>query len=162
MLRIADIITESIVDGLGVRLVVFCQGCHWHCEGCHNPGTWDFNAGTELTEDELVEEVLKRLTPLHRGITLSGGDPLDQAESVTEFLKKLKAVKPDLNVWCYTGYIYENIKDYEVLRFIDVLVDGPFVLKERDLSCAFRGSRNQRLINVRDTLASDEIKILKM
>lgn len=90
MLRVAGILNESIVDGPGIRAVVFFQGCPRHCEGCHNPSTLPFKGGTEYTPEDLAQDVIKRLTPLHRGITLSGGDPLAQADGVLEFLQAIK------------------------------------------------------------------------
>ena len=156
MLRVAGILNESIVDGPGIRAVVFFQGCPRHCEGCHNPSTLSFEGGTEYTPEDLAQDVIKRLTPLHRGITLSGGDPLAQADGVLEFLQAIKKLKPGLNVWCYTGYVYNDVKNLPVLKEINVLVDGPFILAQRDLDFPYRGSRNQRLIDVPASLEKGE------
>lgn len=156
MLRVAGILNESIVDGPGIRAVVFFQGCPRHCEGCHNPSTLPFEGGTEYTPEDLAKDVIKRLTPLHRGITLSGGDPLAQADGVLEFLQAIKKHKPGLNVWCYTGYVYNEVKNLTVLKEINVLVDGPFILAQRDLDFPYRGSRNQRLIDVPASLEKGE------
>ena len=134
MLRVAGILNESIVDGPGIRAVVFFQGCPRHCEGCHNPSTLPFEGGTEYTPEDLAKDVIKRLTPLHRGITL----------------------RPGLNVWCYTGYVYNEVKNLPVLKEINVLVDGPFILAQRDLDFPYRGSRNQRLIDVPASLEKGE------
>ena len=156
MLRVAVILNKSSVDGPGIRAVVFCQGCPGHCEGCHNPSTLPFEGGTEYTPENLAQDVIKRLTPLHRGITLSGGDPLAQADGVLEFLQAIKKHKPGLNVWCYTGYVYNEVKNLPVLKEINVLVDGPFILAQRDLDFPYRGSRNQRLIDVLASLEKGE------
>ena len=160
MLRVAGILNESIVDGPGIRAVVFFQGCPRHCEGCHNPSTLPFEGGMEYTPEDLAQDVIKRLTPLHRGITLSGGDPLAQADVVLEFLQAIKKLKPGLNVWCYTGYTLEQLLQeadpdrMALLRETDVLVDGPFLLAQRSLELKYCGSRNQRLIDVKKTLSS--------
>ena len=162
MLRVAGILNESIVDGPGIRTVVFFQGCPRHCEGCHNPSTLPFEGGTEYTAAALAQDVAARLTPLHRGITLSGGDPLAQADGVLEFLHEIKKLKPDLSVWCYTGYVYNDVKDLPALNEIDVLVDGPFVIAQRDLDFPYRGSRNQRLIDVPASLETGEAVDFKL
>lgn len=154
MLRVAGIVSESIVDGPGIRTVVFLQGCPRHCPGCHNPSTLPFEGGTEYTAAALAQEVVQKMTPLHRGITLSGGDPLVQPDGVLEFLHAIKKLKPGLNVWCYTGYVYDEVKHLPALGEIDVLVDGPFVMAQRDLDFPYRGSRNQRLIDVKKSLQS--------
>ncbi len=162
MLRVAGILNESIVDGPGIRTVVFFQGCPRHCEGCHNPSTLPFEGGTLYTASDLAAEVLSRMTPLHRGITLSGGDPLAQPEGALEFLQAIKKLKPDLNIWCYTGYVYDEVKSLPVLKEIDVLVDGPFIIAQRDLNFPYRGSRNQRLIDVQASLKKGEAVDFKL
>ena len=156
MLRVAGILNESIVDGPGIRAVVFFQGCPRHCEGCHNPSTLPFEGGTEYTPEDLAQDVIKRLTPLHRGITLSGGDPLAQAGGVLEFLQAIKKLKPGLNVWCYTGYVYNEVKNLPVLKEINVLVDGPFIMAEKNIELRFRGSANQRVLDVPKSLEANE------
>lgn len=140
-LHVAGIEPESVVDGDGIRMTIFFQGCSHHCKGCQNPGTWDPNKPVrEMTLDEIVEEYKKN--PLLSGITLSGGEPLEQDMFVVDQLcQKIHELGGD--VWCYTGYEYEEVKS--VLENIDYLVDGPFILEERDLSLTFRGSRNQRI-----------------
>ena len=142
MLKVAAILEESIVDGPGIRSVIFFQGCPRHCEGCHNPDLLPFEGGTEYSPQQLADEVFPKLTPLHRGITLSGGDPLAQADDILE---------------CYTGYWYDEVKDSPVLQEIDVLVDGPFILAQRNLDLPFRGSDNQRLIDLTATRKSGSI-----
>lgn len=149
MIRCADILDESIVDGEGIRLTVFLQGCPRRCEGCHNPALLSVDGGTEWEESQLVQEILKRLTPLHKGITFSGGDPLLQAEALEIVLAELRMRLSNVDIWLYTGYLYEEISQLPALRWVDVLVDGPFVQGERDLTLPYRGSRNQRILDVR-------------
>lgn len=152
-IRIAGTVNDSIVDGPGFRFTVFTQGCPHHCPGCHNPQTHDFSGGKEADTSEILAKIRKN--PLLDGITLSGGEPFCQAEACTELAKGAHAA--GLNVWCYTGYTFEDIctgkqEWTELLENVDVLVDGPFLLEKRTLECKFRGSSNQRLIDVRKSL----------
>ena len=157
----ADLQTDSIVDGPGLRTVIWTQGCSHHCKGCQNPQTWDFNGGGEVP----IKDVLEAIDELEyqNGITFSGGDPMFQPEACNKIAKYCK--DKGYNIWVYTGFTYEEIikmsktkKIYkEFLKYIDVLIDGRFVLKERDTNILFRGSTNQRLIDVPKTLSSDEI-----
>lgn len=155
ILRIAGTVQDSIVDGPGLRFVVFTQGCPHHCPGCHNPETHDPNAGKAVPVSALIEALLSN--PLTDGLTLSGGDPFLQAEACLPLAQAAKA--NGLTVWAYTGYIYETLtkedapKSYgALLSLVDVLVDGPFHMAERSLSLPFRGSINQRLIDVPKSL----------
>lgn len=152
MLRVANILNESVVDGIGIRLVVFFQGCKHFCPGCHNPELLPVEGGTDYLVEELAEKILKNLTLLHKGVTFSGGDPLLQAEELTRLIKCLRKQKPDMNIWTYTGYEYERIRDWEVLQGIDILVDGRFEEAKKDLTLRFKGSYNQRIINVKASL----------
>ena len=160
----ADLQTDSIVDGPGLRAVIWTQGCAHHCKGCQNPQTWDFNGGGLIPIDA-VKEAIDELD-YHTGLTFSGGDPMYQVEACNELAKYGKS--KGLNIWVYTGFTYEELmkiakKQPEYLEFmknIDVLVDGRFKLEERDLSLLFRGSRNQRLIDMPKTLASGEVVVL--
>ncbi|TYO95889.1 anaerobic ribonucleoside-triphosphate reductase activating protein [Desulfallas thermosapovorans] len=147
-IRISGIIKESVVDGPGFRLVIFTQGCPRHCPGCHNPDLIPARGGREMTPDEVLQLIRQNITPLTGGITFSGGDPLMQARALAEILQLLRKEYPLLSIWVYTGYVFEEIKDWPVLRYIDVLVDGPYEESKRDISLAFRGSSNQRLIDV--------------
>ena len=157
VLRLAGIIRESIVDGPGLRFVVFAQGCPHHCPGCHNPETWAFEGGFETTPQRLLEEMAKN--PLLRGVTLSGGEPFCQPGALAEVAEGVRARGKD--VLTYTGYLYEELtrmaqEDDSVARLLratDVLIDGPFRLAERSLELRFRGSRNQRAIDVPASLA---------
>ena len=157
----ADLQTDSIVDGPGLRTVIWTQGCAHHCAGCQNPQTWDFNGGGLVP----IADVLAAIDELEcqSGITFSGGDPMYQPEACTKIAKYCK--DKGYNIWVYTGFTYENLRKMaktkpiymEFLQLIDVLVDGRFKLAERDLSLLFRGSRNQRLIDMSKTLAGDEV-----
>ena len=160
----ADLQSDSIVDGPGLRTVIWAQGCSHHCKGCQNPQTWDFNGGG-LVPIEMVKEAIDELEN-QDGITFSGGDPMFQVEACLEIAKYCK--EKGYNIWVYTGFTYEEIMKMskknpsykEFLSYIDILVDGRFILKERDLSLLFRGSRNQRLIDVKKTLEKNEVVLL--
>jgi anaerobic ribonucleoside-triphosphate reductase activating protein len=158
--RIAGLIHDSIVDGPGLRYVVFVQGCLIDCEGCHNPEAQNVDGGTEMPVDEIIADMLGN--PLTDGLTLSGGEPFLQA---AECVKLSAAARENgLNVWTYSGYMFEELFDRarseqavkELLELTDVLIDGPFVLAERTLSLKWRGSRNQRLIDVQKSIVSGE------
>lgn len=157
MLNLADIVGDSIVDGPGIRMTVFCQGCPHHCEGCHNPETWEFGCGTEMEEERIAQIVCSN--PLCRGVTFSGGEPFAQAEGFAKLAKLLKAA--GYEVASYSGYTFEQLlhgtpAQRELLAGIDVLIDGPFLLAERSLELSFRGSRNQRILDVPKSLAAGE------
>lgn len=141
-MRIAGILPVSFCNGEGTRFVVFTQGCHHRCPGCHNPDTWDPQGGKEVSVEDLVERY--RSYRLVDGLTLSGGDPFYQQE---ECCRLLDLLGPDVDVWIYTGFLYEEIKDTELARRADVIVDGPFV---EGLRCEgyHYGSANQRIIRV--------------
>lgn len=152
MVRFADIIDESIVDGVGVRVVVFLQGCLNSCQGCHNPDLKPVDAGREITDEGLANLIASRLSPIHRGITFSGGEPMLQADSLVPVISRIKEQRPNLDFWLYTGYLFEQVCQHPVMGLIDVVVDGPFIRSERNASCVFYGSANQRLINVPESL----------
>lgn len=150
-MRIAGTHSDSIVDGPGLRFTVFAQGCFHDCPGCHNPKSHDPVGGDEVMVQELVARLLSN--PLIDGLTLSGGEPFLQAEECAQLARA--AHEKGLNVWTYTGYIYENLREANhpawtaLLEETDVLVDGPFLLEEKSYDTLFRGSRNQRLIDVK-------------
>ena len=154
----AGIAGDSIVDGPGIRTAFFSQGCPHHCEGCHNPETWDFDGGTPMDTETLAD--IARSNPLGRGVTFSGGEPFAQAEGFAELAERLKA--DGYEIASYTGYTFEHLRDHgtdaqkRLLSLLDVLVDGPFVLAERSLDLAYRGSRNQRILDVPKSLAAGE------
>ena len=160
-MRIAGLVQDSIVDGPGLRFTVFTQGCAHACPGCHNPETHDFAGGKEMTPEEVIKTMLSN--PLSDGVTLSGGDPFYQA---SDCLKIAKAAHENgLNVWSYTGFTFEDLlaegdpDRLALLRETDVLIDGPFILAERTLSLPWRGSKNQRIIDVKASLQKGEAVI---
>lgn len=152
---------DSIVDGEGVRTVVWTQGCPHHCPGCHNASTWDFNDGALIEVDDVIKE-LKNIKN-QDGITLSGGDPVCQADACYEISKAAHSM--GLNVWCYTGFTYEqmllNPKARKLLEQIDVLVDGKFIQEEKSYDIYFRGSRNQRIIDVQKSLEKEQVVLIE-
>ena len=148
-IRIAGVVRESIVDGPGFRFVVFCQGCPHGCPGCHNPQSWDFKGGQEMSVQELLD-IIK--DDEFANVTFSGGDPLYQVEAFTELARRIKE-ETGKTIWCYTGFTYEEIladvRLSMILPYLDVLVDGPFIEALRDPDLSFRGSSNQRIIQLR-------------
>jgi len=140
-------IIESVVDGDGLRLVVFFAGCPHRCFNCHNPQSWDIKNGKRVPINELVEYIIGLYQEgCYSGITFSGGDPLVQHKALEELIKKIREQIPNINIWCYTGFVYEQIKDMDVLKTIDVLVDGPYIEKRKFPPKRFRGSNNQRIL----------------
>lgn len=162
-IRIAGIIEESIVDGPGIRFVIFTQGCPHHCKGCHNPQTHDFNSGKEISINDILQMI--EANPLLKGITLSGGEPFMQAKTLSIMLDKVKA--KNLDVITYSGFTYEEIlqkadnKNYykELLERTDILIDGKFEEDKKNENLMYRGSSNQRAIDVK--LSIDKGKIVE-
>lgn len=154
MLNLAGIAGDSIVDGPGIRTTFFAQGCPHHCPGCHNPETWPFEGGTPMAEEDLVAIV--RQNPLCRGVTFSGGEPFAQAAGFARLARLLR--QEGYEVAAYTGYTLEALlekgtpEQRDLLQELNVLIDGPFLLAERSLELNFRGSRNQRVLNVPESL----------
>lgn len=152
----APIEPDSIVDGEGIRTVIWTQGCGHNCKDCHNPNTHDFNKGTLVDVEELKKQILN--IRHQDGITLSGGDPMYQPEAVLEIAKFCK--EKEINVWCYTGFTFEELQEMaknnkyikELLENIDVLVDGKFELEQKSLNLYFRGSANQRILDMKKSL----------
>lgn len=155
-MRISDTIHDSIVDGPGLRYVVFTQGCRHSCEGCHNPDTHDPLGGYEMSVREIIDDMLSN--PLTDGLTLSGGEPFLQAEECAAIARAAR--ENGLNVWCYSGYTFEQLLEDKAMRplleQLDVLVDGPFVLAQKSLTLKWRGSSNQRVLEVKSSLAKGE------
>lgn len=161
----------DIADGEGVRVTLFCSGCTNRCEGCFQPETWDFCYGKEYT-NETEDQLIQMLTnPNIQGLTLLGGDPFEPSNQRTliTLLRRVKQELPTKDVWAYTGFVYEQdllegqrkhteVTD-EMLSYIDVLVDGPFVIDQKDISLYFRGSTNQRVIDMPKTLKSGNVVI---
>lgn len=164
-IRIAGTVNDSIVDGDGIRFVVFVQGCIHNCDGCHNPQTHDFSGGFETDTDSLLEKILAN--PLLDGVTFSGGEPFCQPAPLYELGKKVK--ENGLNIVCYTGFTFEELleiskQDEEVknlLGICDVLIDGPFILSKKNLLLKFRGSENQRILDVKKSLAEGKAVALE-
>jgi len=146
-IRICGFEPESIVDGEGIRFVVFVQGCPHHCEGCHNPQSHDFKAGTEYDTSDIISMI--KQNPLIQGVTLSGGEPFCQSEACLEIAKAVHQMGK--NVWCYTGYELFDVLSNPLIKEIDVLVDGKFILEEKRYDLKFRGSCNQRVIDVKES-----------
>lgn len=154
-LRIAGTVNDSIVDGPGIRFTIFTQGCPHHCEGCHNPQTHDFNGGETVDTEDLLKKIKEN--PLLDGVTFSGGEPFCQAQALAKLGREIKAL--GLNIITYTGYTFEKLylereNDYwgELLGVTDFLIDGPFILAQKDWEIKFRGSSNQRYIDCQKSL----------
>ena len=157
MLDLSGLVSDSIVDGPGIRVTIFCQGCPHHCPGCHNPETWEFGCGTPMEEERLLEIV--KSNPLCRGVTFSGGEPFTQGAGFAKLARMLK--EAGYEVASYSGYTFEQLlsgtpSQRELLETIDVLIDGPFLLAEKSLEVPFRGSRNQRILDVPKSLAAGQ------
>ncbi|MBQ8814277.1 MAG: anaerobic ribonucleoside-triphosphate reductase activating protein [Lachnospiraceae bacterium] len=155
MINLFGIAEDSIVDGPGIRTVFFAQGCPHHCKGCHNPESWPFEGGTAMDEEQLVE--IARSNPLSRKVTFSGGEPFAQAEG---FAKLAELLRPyHYEIASFTGYTFEYLMEHgteaqkKLLSSIDVLIDGPFIMEEKSLELYFKGSRNQRVLDVKKSLA---------
>ena len=159
----------DIANGLGCRSVLFVSGCRNHCKGCFQPETWDFSYGKPF-DDALQEELLDSLKPDYiKGLTLLGGDPFEEEnqKEILPFLRKVKELYPNKDVWAYTGYVFDDDLQIggkkhtddtdELIKWIDILVDGPFIEEQKDLTIKFRGSRNQRIIDIKKTLDRGEV-----
>ena len=163
-LSIAGIVDESIVDGRGIRMSVFVQGCPHHCPGCHNPQTWPFEGGKEIAVEEIFDQF--RQDPILKGITFSGGEPFTQPEALAELARLVHGVGKDVTV--YTGYVYEDLVAKHdpaidgLLAETDVLIDGPFIEAQKNLELRFRGSENQRLINMKKTRQQGSVCLLEL
>ena len=156
-MRIANTVNDSIVDGHGLRFTIFTQGCPHRCPGCHNPETWPFEGGTPMEEEALL--ALVRENPLCRGVTFSGGEPFAQAEGFARLAELLRGA--GYEVAAYSGYTFEQLyrgtpAQRRLLEGLDVLIDGPFLLSERSLELNFRGSANQRVLNVPESLKAGQ------
>lgn len=160
-IRLSGIAYESLVNGPGMRRVFFAQGCKHNCEECFNPDTHDFNGGEVRNMDELIADVYSN--PIIKGVTFSGGDPIEQADKFAYLAKAFK--EKNLGVWCYTGYLYEELLQQidikvglrELLNNVDVIIDGKFMKNQQKDGLRFRGSYNQRFIDVKASLKAGEI-----
>ena len=149
----------DIADGPGVRVSIFMQGCQFHCKNCFNPETWDFNGGKEFN-DEVIEKVLQLCKKDHiKGLSILGGEPMNPVnrEGTTKLAKKFKENFPDKNLWMWTGFKYEDLKDEEVFKYVDVLVDGQYKDELHDPTLKWKGSANQRVIDVKKSRECDNI-----
>lgn len=154
----------DIANGSGVRVSLFVSGCRNHCKGCFNPETWDFNYGQEFTTDT-VNEIMEALEPNYiSGLSVLGGDPFESEniDVITDLCKAVREKYPNKTIWVYTGYKFEILKVLDIMKYIDVLVDGRFIESQKDLSLIFRGSRNQRIIDVKRSLSSRQIELLEV
>lgn len=157
-MKMAGFYDESISNGLGWRAVLFVSGCPHHCPGCHNKEAQDFNYGEEFNEEEILKRIKEN--SILNGITISGGEPLckENIPGVLKFIKDVKAIRPEFNVWCYSGYTLDQLIDRndeetnKCLNEIDVLVDGRFVEAKKDPTLKFRGSSNQRILDLKPSL----------
>lgn len=164
----ATIKPVDIANGTGVRVSLFVSGCTHHCKDCFNEIAWDFHYGNEFSE-ETIEVLMEMLKPSHiQGLSLLGGEPMEivNQKGLLPLLKRMKELYPQKNVWCYTGYVYEDLLEGgrahcdvtdELLSYIDILVDGPFVLSLKDIRLKFRGSSNQRIIDMNETRKQNQI-----
>lgn len=163
----------DISNGIGIGASVFLSGCHFHCKNCHNQELWDFNSGNEYTNDT-KNEILKTIQPEWvKRFSVLGGEPLETVnlKELLVLIENIKAIRSDIKIWVYTGYTYEQLQerikknkdDYyiePILRLADVLVDGPFIQEKKDLTLAFKGSSNQRVIDLQKTYAANDIVLL--
>jgi len=164
-IRIAGMVRESVVDGPGIRFTIFTQGCNHHCPGCHNPHTHDFDGGTVVSVESIMEQVKRN--PLLDGITLSGGEPFEQAQACSKLARMAHGMK--LSVMTYSGYTFEELMEgcgthpgwKELLEETDLLVDGRFILAKKSLLLKFRGSENQRIIDVKKSLKQGSIVLME-
>ena len=161
MIRVLNIVEDTMVDGPGFRTSIYCAGCRHQCPGCHNPQSWAFDQGREMSVRELMRVIIA--DPYTRGVTFSGGDPMYQAAAFAELARQIHR-RTQKDIWCYTGFTFESLiqqDQRELLAEIDVLVDGPFVQSLHDPDLLFRGSSNQRLIDVQASLYSGKTVLWK-
>lgn len=164
-IRIFGVANDSIVDGPGLRYSIYTQGCTHHCKGCHNEKSWDFNGGKTTTVGALIDDVMKN--KLINNVTISGGDPFDQARPVAALVREL--ISHGYKIWAYSGYTFEELSDKAksdcdvktILDNIEVLVDGPFELEKKSLSLKWRGSSNQRVIDMVKTNKTGQTVLFK-
>ena len=162
-LRIAGTVKDSIVDGPGIRYVIFTQGCPHHCPGCHNPQTHDFQDGYEKAQEEILKEIFQN--PILSGVTFSGGEPFCQPEELLPIAEAIK--EKGIHLMIFTGYLLEQLQEMKnpavkrLLELADMIVDGPFVLAERNLTLSYRGSENQRVIDMVKTRKEGKVVLYR-
>ena len=156
MIRVLSIIEDTMVDGPGFRTSIYCAGCRHKCPGCHNPQSWDFSGGREMSTEELMRIIV---ADPYANVTFSGGDPMYQAAGFAELARAIRR-RTNKDIWCFTGFRFEDLiqqDQRELLEQLDVLVDGPYVASLRDPDLLFRGSSNQRIIDVQASLFASEV-----
>ena len=161
-IRLAGLIDESITDGPGIRYTIFTQGCNHRCVNCQNKGTWDFSGGKLASIEKVTNDIIKKSSYLD-GVTFSGGDPMYQPLECLEIAKAIKA-NTSLSIWCYTGFMFEELKGEQLkfLNYIDVLVDGMYEQEHRNLALKFRGSSNQRIIDIVKTMNNKDRSVVTL
>ena len=166
---------SDIANGIGCRTALFVSGCTHHCKGCFNEATWDFNYGKEFTK-EVEDSIVESLKPVYiKGITILGGEPMELSNQkvIMPLISRIKKEVPKADIWIYSGYLWEELTDenntrchgedtFKILEMIDVLVDGEFMLEKKDISLKFKGSSNQRIIDVKKSLKSGVVEILEV
>lgn len=161
-MRFANITTCDIANGKGLGVVLWCQGCSLACAGCHNDCAHNPAAGSPFTsrEEDLIMKELKR--PQISRLTLSGGHPLEpyNLDACLDLCKRIRKENPEIKIWCYTGWLWENVKDLPITPYLDVLVDGPYIENLRDVSLPWRGSSNQRVIDVKASLKTNKVVVI--
>lgn len=163
IMRYNQIRTMDISDGPGVRVSIFFQGCHFHCKDCFNSETWDFNKGKEFT-DEVIDKIIELANHEYiEGLSILGGEPMHPINvlGTIALAKKFKEKYPNKNIWVWTGYKFEDIPNKDALPFIDVLVDGQFITELHSFNLKWKGSSNQRVINIKETLKQNKIIIIE-
>lgn len=160
-MRYHNITKDDMLNGDGLRVVLWVAGCSHHCKGCQNPITWNSQGGVPFGNKEKLEIFEQLEKPYIEGITFSGGDPLykENVDTVTALAKEIKEKYPKKNIWLYTGYEWKEIKELDIIKYLDVVVDGRFVLERRDVTLPWRGSDNQRVIDVKRTIKEKKITL---
>lgn len=160
-MRYVKIERNSVANGVGIRTVLWCQGCSLHCKGCHNPHTWDFDSG-KIFDVKAIRTICEELEkPYVAGLTLSGGHPLEpnNIKECTALCRYLKTKYPQKTIWLYTGWLWESIKQLDIMKYIDVVVEGPYIESLRDITLKYCGSKNQRVIDVKKSLTENKLVI---
>ena len=158
-MRIAKIEKNSVANGPGIRVVIWCQGCSLNCEGCHNKEAQDPEKGRIINPDDICDIYYELEKPWVRGVTFSGGHPLEahNIDGCMDIMKSLKSNFPEKDIWLYTGFVWEDIKHLEILNYVDVVVDGPYIQAQRNIMLPYRGSENQRVIDVKRSLNGEGV-----
>ena len=171
-MHFASIKNFDVANGIGIRVSLFVSGCNHHCKGCFNEEAWDFNYGKEFSEEE-INKIIDMLKPSFiKGLTLLGGEPMElvNQEGILPLVKKVKETYPDKTIWCYSGFTFDQIMTMttkwdttkELIKYFDVLVDGKFEIEKKDLSIKFRGSSNQRIIDMKESLKENKVVLLNI